>query len=107
MENKKYSEIFKLASMLQSANIPFSFDSLWGGYQVNLENDNDELLADAIEHAYSCGGKEDLLEIMGGLSEDEGGEDDILGYLTAEEVFKRFKYCYENNTSIYVKSSLD
>ena len=25
----------------------------------------------------------------------------ILGYLTAEEVFKRFLYCYEHNSSIY------
>lgn len=29
--------------------------------------------------------------------------DDVLGYLTAEEVFKRFKYCYKHNTSVYRK----
>lgn len=29
--------------------------------------------------------------------------DDIKGYLAAEEVFERFKYCYEHNTSVYVE----
>ena len=39
---------------------------------------------------------------MGGLTEEEN-EDyySVLGWLTAEEVFKRFKYCYENNTDKY------
>ena len=47
------------------------------------------------------GNENDLLEIMGGLTEEELKYDSVLGNLTAEEVFKRFKYCYENNTSIY------
>ena len=40
---------------------------------------------------------------MGALTEEEMKNDDVLGFLTAEEVFKRFKYCYENNTNVYVE----
>lgn len=117
---KKYTEILKLKTMLEEANIPFTFtDDFWNvkrleerrkadpyfgelfrnkypAYQIRLGD-----LADAIEYDGSHGNEQDLLEIMGGLTEKEQEEDSVLGYLTAEEVFKRFKYCYENNTSTY------
>ena len=116
----KYTEILKLKTMLEEANIPFTFtDDFWGvnklekdgkispylgelyrnkypAYQIRLGN-----LADVIQHDGSYGNAQDLLEIMGGLTEEEEEHDSVLGYLTAEEVFKRFKYCYEHNTSIY------
>lgn len=116
----KYTEILKLKDMLEKANIPFEFtDDFWGvnklnkrgktnpyfaelyrnkypAYQIRLGN-----LADAIEHDGSYGNEQDLLEIMGGLTAEEQLSDSVLGWLTAEEVFKRFKYCYENNTSTY------
>ena len=107
----KYTEILKLKDMLEKANIPFEFtDDLYGiknninwfmlnnypAYQIRIGN-----LCDAVEHCYSYGNEQDLLEIMGGLTAEEQLSDGVLGWLTAEEVFKRFKYCYENNTSIY------
>lgn len=116
----KYTEILKLKDMLEKANIPFTFtDDFWGvnklnergktnpyfaklyrnkypAYQIRLGN-----LADAIEHDGSYGNEQDLLEIMGGLTAKEQLDGSVLGGLTAEEVFKRFKYCYENNTSTY------
>ena len=39
--------------------------------------------------------------------EKEEEDDSVLGYLTAEEVFKRFKYCYEHKTSTYKKENND
>ena len=122
----KYTEILKLKRMLEEANIPFEFtDDFWGvnklektgkispylgelyrnkypAYQIRLGN-----LADAIEHDGSYGNRQDLLEIMGGLTEKEEEDDSVLGYLTAEEVFKRFKYCYEHKTSTYKKENND
>ena len=116
----KYTEILKLKDMLEKANIPFTFtDDFWGvnklnerektnpyfaelyrnkyhAYQIRLGD-----LADVIQHDGSYGNEQDLLEIMGGLTEKEKKEDSVLGYLTAEEVFKRFKYCYEHKTSTY------
>ena len=42
-----------------------------------------------------------MLEIIGGVTEEEEVIDGVVGYLTAEEVFERFKYCYEHNTATY------
>ena len=123
---KKYTEILKLKTMLEEANIPFEFtDDFWGvykleesvkpnlyfgelfrhkypAYQIRLGD-----LADAIEHDGSYGNRQDLLEIMGGLTEKEEEHESVLGYLTAEEVFKRFKYCYEHKTSTYKEDNDD
>lgn len=111
---KKYTEILKLKEMLENANIPFTFtDDFFGAkrrgedkispetypaYQIRL-NEN----VDVIQHFGSYGEAQNLLEIMGGLTVEEMQDDSVLGYLTAEEVFKRFKYCYEHNTSVYVE----
>lgn len=113
----KYTEILKLKKMLEEANIPFTFtDDFWGvkkwvksdedivqiyreqypAYQIRLG-----ALADVVEHYGSYGEEKDLLEIMGGLTEEEMKYDSVLGYLTAEEVFKRVKYCWEHQTSVY------
>jgi len=100
----KYTEIFKLKEMLEKANIPFGwYDNFFGStkresYQIQINSD-----IDAVEYFGSCGNDRNLLEIMGGLTVEENKIYTVLGYLTAEEVFKRFKYCYENNTSIYKK----
>ena len=39
---------------------------------------------------------------MGAMTKEELEQDGVLGRLTAEEVFKRFKYCWEHQTSEYV-----
>lgn len=114
----RYTEILKLKEMLEEANIPFTFTDdffnvkekiaaegpvakvfyshQYPAYQIRLGD-----LADAIEHCYSIGSLADKLEIMGGLTEEEMEYDGVLGFLTAEEVFKRFKYCWEHQTDVY------
>lgn len=117
----EYKEILKLKEMLEKANIPFKFtDDLFNTKSIHIELrqqiqdsikdqypaysiqiiKNGKVLCDAVEHTLSYGNKEDLLEIMGGLTEEEQENDSVLGYLTAKEVFKRFKYCYEHSTSV-------
>lgn len=96
-----YNEIFKLKELLEKGNIPFEFKNIYDGYQVIIRNKNNFKIADAIEHNFSYGNEEDLLEIMRGLTEEEEEFDSVLGGLSSEEVFKRFKYCYENNTGVY------
>lgn len=120
----RYTEILKLKEMLEEAGIPFTFtDDFFGAkkkieegspherglyqkqypaYQIRLGD-----LADAIEHCYSIGCLANKLEIMGGLTEEEMEYDSVLGYLTAEEVFKRFKYCWEHQTSVYKEENND
>ena len=102
----KYAEIFRLKEMLEGTNIPFKWiarNSMCGdAYQIIIySKDGTTRLCDCIEFFESYGDEEDKLEIMGGLTEEEIANDSVLGWLTAEEVFKRFKYCYENNTDRY------
>lgn len=101
-KNNMYNEIFKLKELLEKENIPFEFKNFHDGYQIIIKNKNNFRIADAIENEYSHGSEEDLLEIMGGVTEEEEEEfGGVLGWLSSEEVFKRFKYCYENNTKVY------
>lgn len=115
-------EILKLKQMLEEANIPFEFTDdknhykeivatnnlelikaakdLEKSYQIIIYK-NGEILCDVIYGYGSYGYEQGLLEIMGGLTQEEYKNSSVLGYLTAEEVFKRFKYCYEHETSIY------
>ena len=44
---------------------------------------------------FSQGGKEGYLEIMGLLTKEESEKDDVVGYLTAKEVFNRIKKDYD------------
>lgn len=99
--NKVTTEIFELEEMLREANIPHQMGNLFDGYSINVLNDDGEVLCDAICHQYSRGYAQGLLEIMGGLTEEEEACDGVLGYLTAEQVFARFQYCYEHNTPTY------
>ena len=118
MATEKYSEILKLKKMLEEANIPFTFTDDFLGAKKKIENGNPYEthlyreqypayqirlgnIADAIEYKGAYGAEADLIEIMGGLTAEEEQFDSVLGWLTAEEVFKRFKYCWEHATSIY------
>ncbi len=104
METKDcYKEILKLKDLLSCNDIPFKFKKMFDGYQIIIFDKDKKALCDVIEHFGSYGQEDDLLEIMGGLTEEEQDDNSVLGYLKAEEVFERFKYCYENSTSTYVK----
>ena len=109
---EKELEILKLKKMLEDANIPFDFTDhmriSYNGepeYQIIIKDkENPEVrLCDAVYHQFSYGYDQNLLEIMGGLTEEEKEIDSVLGWLTAEDVFERFKYCYEHNTDIFIE----
>lgn len=102
----QYKEIFRLEKMLKEAGIPYQFCDLsmakgYPSYKIVLNKH-----IDAVQNRLSYGQAEDLIEIRGAITKDEkalGGG--VLGYLTAEEVFERFKYCYEHDTSTYEKEN--
>ena len=102
-------EIIKLKNMLDEAGIPYEFtDEFFGkfmkpSYQIVINGNDGKKLCDVIYHYGSYGYDQNLLEIMGALTEEESEDDSVLGYLTAKEVFKRFKYCYEHKTKFYKK----
>lgn len=95
--------ISDLARLLTDARIPYQRSSVDDGEQLRVMSAEDcrECLVDAICTRYSYGHEYGLLEICGGLTEEEFKENDVKGRLTPEEVAKRFIYCYKNNTDTY------
>ena len=82
------SEITKLAVLLAKADIPFELVA-WttnGEPTIQIASPSKEnCTVDAVCHQFSYGGPSGLIEIM---SKDI--EDDVRGWLTAEEAFKYF-----------------
>lgn len=101
MNRTTTTEIFELEQMLREANIPFEMGKMYDGYYITIYTADRKVLCDAVCHRYSHGYAEGMLEIMGGLTPEEEACDSVLGYLSAEEAFVRFQYCYEHNTPTY------
>lgn len=82
------TEMERLIYKLDNAAVPYETREIWGTTQVcypSIEN----MKCDAICHAYSYGGDEGLLEIMGLLTDEEAEYDSVVGWLTADDVFSR------------------
>lgn len=94
MNEMKYTEIFKLKEMLEKANIPFEFRGLFDGFQICYPTLS-ERVCSVIVHLESYGHEQDLIEIMGLLTANEKECDDVVGYLSAEDVFNRIKHHWE------------
>lgn len=89
---ERYNEILRLKGMLEKEKIPFEFSKVFGGYHI-VYSKNHFTECSVIEHDFSYGREEDLLEIQGLLTKKEYKEtqDTVIGYLTAENVFQRIK----------------
>ena len=87
-KTEKHTEIKRLAEMLNNAQIPFFMRDVIDGYQI-LYGDDDDFICSAVEYGHTYGADEDLIEIMGLLTPEELEEDEVVGYLTAEDVFNR------------------
>ena len=106
----KYTEIFKLKNILEKANIPFEFNiitnkydhlyALGKRYQICYPDAGPNIKCSVIEGKGIYGAEEDLLEIMGLLTQKEQMNDSVLGYLNAKEVFNRIKKDYDNDKYI-------
>ena len=96
---EKYTEILKLKDMLKKAGIPFKFEEgCFDGYHISYPKAGNERVCSVIEHYGSYGHDKDLLEIMGLLTEEEAAEDDVAGWLTAEDVFSRIKADFDRRS---------
>lgn len=98
-------EIHKLHEMLTEAGIEHEFRErarkedkpfyekcgIDLGYQVIVYYPDGERMISAIEGYGTYGVEQDLIEIMGLLTPEEEECDSVVGYLTAEEVFRRIK----------------
>lgn len=94
----KYTEILRLANILMRKRIPFYIHELFNGWQICYPTyDLGGRVCSVIEHDGSYGRENDQLEIMGLLTPDEQDMDDVLGYLTADEVAERIEKHYTAN----------
>lgn len=88
--NSEYTAIFKLDKALNIVNIEHQFidrsNEFGEDYQILIPG-----VVSVIQSPYSYGGNDDLLEIMGLLTEEESQYDDVVGYLTPQEVFNRIE----------------
>ena len=108
----KYKEIFKLKRMLEKADIPFEFIECFGydkrllsaypdimdHYQICYPIKGEGQIISVIGGFGAHGAEQDKLEIMGLLTPWERFEGNtVIGWLTAENVFKRIKKDWEEN----------
>lgn len=103
---KSYDEFFKLEAMLKAEGIPFVYHSQSDmcGFQICYPEDGENRICSIILHSGSYGRDEGLLEIMGLLKPNEEECDDVVGYLTADDVFERIKVHYNGKWSEYYES---
>ena len=89
MVREYYKEIYKLRDMMDKAGIPYIFENgfLNGGALAYPDRKN--MICSAIEHDGSYGREADTIEIMGLLTDEERQYDEVVGWLSAEEVFSR------------------
>ena len=95
MLNSNYKEIFKLKHLLDINDIPYEIEMGYFNGAVIAYPDNVNTICSAIEHDGSYGKHYDKIEIMGLLTEEEQKYGEVIGYLTAEDVFSRIKTHYE------------
>ena len=88
------SEIYRLATMLKQNNIPFDIESVFGGIHIaypEFSTQDKACICSVILHKGSYGHEVGLLEIMGLLTKQERRFDQVVGFLTAQQVFTRIK----------------
>ena len=62
--------------------------------------DNEKRIISIVQGYGTYGEEDDLLEIMGLLTEEEEKIDDVTGYLTAEDVFNRIVKYFKNKSEV-------
>lgn len=90
--NPKYTEILKLREMLNNENIPNSLRKKHDGWQILYGTPR---VCSVVQNSFSYGADNNLLEIMGLVTEGSGSVDSVKGFLTAEDVFCRIQKHYE------------
>lgn len=96
------NELDKLKALLKKKGVPYFTDQNHFFPNVIIFSNKGRRLCDAILLP-PCN-DDSYLEIMGAMTLDEMTEENsVMGGLTAEEVAKRFAYCYKHNTKVYVQ----
>ena len=87
------SEFWKLVNWLAENKYPIEVRDLHGGKQVIVKDEKGETSFDVIFHMYSYGYGLGLLEVMNGsMRMSTFDDDEVEGYLTADEIIERVKH---------------
>lgn len=81
----KYTAILKLYDLAWGQDLEVSLDRLYDGWIVTLFR-NGHRVADAVQHCWSYGHEENLVEELGLMDED-----DVVGCVTPEQVVTTWK----------------
>lgn len=107
-----YTEFDKLVKMLDDAKIPYERDDDNPDHEYYILSGNSPVkrikygkfpgkeigcICSVICGYGTYGGDEGLLEIMGLLTPNEEENDDVAGWLSADDVFNRIKNHYDSN----------
>ena len=87
------NEMNKLVVILAKAGVEFEIGTfiVGGGSTFQICSPSKKnCKVDAISHKYSYGGPEGLIEVLGTADEVNAPNDDVMGWLTAEEAAKYF-----------------
>jgi len=106
---KNLDEIMKLHEMLEKANIPHEYSDRSDGKFISYPQ-HQNFICDACCFTGSYGYEAGLIEIMGLLTPEEYENDDVVGWLDAENVFNRIKNDWENrkeNKNVSIDSRKD
>lgn len=96
------NELDKLKVLLEKKGVPYVTDKNHFFPNVIIFSKKGRRLCDAIIPPQCT--DDSYLEIMGALTLEEMTEENsVIDGLTAEEVAKRFAYCYKHNTKVYVQ----
>ena len=91
------NQMNKLAVLLDESDIPYHREiNGMGNDHICYPTFGEDRICSVICGTYTYGGDQGLLEIMGLLTPEEEEYDEVLGYLTADQVFERIKNHWES-----------
>lgn len=100
MENNEYLNEYLKDKEYYQILLFNDFREVMEHYNTYKVFDNEKRIISIVQGYGTYGEEDDLLEIMGLLTEEEEKIDDVTGYLTAEDVFNRIvKYFKDKSES--------
>ena len=101
MTNTKINteELYKLINMLIAQGIPFELSEHMGVPHIEYPSKKNRICS-VICNEVSYGHEAGLLEIFGLLTKEELEYDEVIGFLTAYNVFERISTHYHSNQNI-------
>lgn len=110
-------QALRLKELLEQTSIPFEFiEDIYGGnyrffderdwrskpsYHINVYKKDGKKLCELHQYVGTFEYRENFVLLFGCLTESELPTFRSCRDVSADEAFKRIKYCYENNTDIY------